>query len=566
MKLFDKICKETEKCDIQRFEWGEVAWLHEPSNLLDERLSAGLVKFFPGKMQKQHIHFGEEQIMFIIQGIGIHMLNGVKEEIREGMLVHCPPFAEHEVINTGQGDLLFLIIYTPSKVIEPGQNIYMVKGKHILDLIELDVIERFQKDISEILGFYITILDSDFKIISKNNNEDRFCITLENIGLCSENKSLQETGISKVYMCCCNVMKMVIPVIVSDEIIGYLNSSSFIINKPENYQDIINTLVSNHKEDYNELITLYNEIPVLPKSRMYSLQESLDRVSKIISSVIENNIAEKELMKKNTEILKNNKEKLDLEEALKEANQKLMKSKLSTAIRDSSINSRNIVSKEYLEYPIEQEIKLSACIRKMDIDECKRTISAYIVNYKEKDLDTSGAKEIFIEMLMSLSRIIFTEAEDEDTFLYIRKKYKEKMVNCNSYSCIEQIFLQFSEEVVDILRGALLKGKNSLIQKVNQYIKNNYNQDITLNLLARIFYISPNYLSTIFNEKNNMSLNDYINKVRVEKAKEYLLETDMKISEIGKRVGYSQLSYFGSVFKKNENCTPNQWRQENNKN
>ncbi|NMM64084.1 helix-turn-helix transcriptional regulator [Clostridium sp. P21] len=75
-----------------------------------------------------------------------------------------------------------------------------------------------------------------------------------------------------------------------------------------------------------------------------------------------------------------------------------------------------------------------------------------------------------------------------------------------------------------------------------------------------MFFISPNYLSTIFNEKNGMSLKDYINKLRIEKAKVYLEETDMKISDISKKIGYSQLSYFGSIFKKMENCTPNGYR------
>ncbi|MBI6874685.1 helix-turn-helix transcriptional regulator [Clostridium aciditolerans] len=75
-----------------------------------------------------------------------------------------------------------------------------------------------------------------------------------------------------------------------------------------------------------------------------------------------------------------------------------------------------------------------------------------------------------------------------------------------------------------------------------------------------MFFITPNYLSTIFNEKNGISLKDYINKLRIENAKKYLVETDMKISDISKIVGYNQLSYFGSIFKKFEGCTPNEYR------
>ncbi|MBV7275664.1 helix-turn-helix transcriptional regulator [Clostridium sp. PL3] len=77
-----------------------------------------------------------------------------------------------------------------------------------------------------------------------------------------------------------------------------------------------------------------------------------------------------------------------------------------------------------------------------------------------------------------------------------------------------------------------------------------------------MFFITPNYLSTIFNDKNGMSLKDYINKLRIDNAKKYLIETNMKISDISKMVGYNQLSYFGSIFKKLEGCTPNEYRSK----
>ena len=100
-----------DKHDVQKFDWGEMIWLHEPSNFLTERLSAGLIKFRPNMSQGSHVHFGEEQILYVISGEGIHVVNGEKENISEGMLLHCPPYSEHEVINTGTVDLVFLIIY-----------------------------------------------------------------------------------------------------------------------------------------------------------------------------------------------------------------------------------------------------------------------------------------------------------------------------------------------------------------------------------------------------------------------------------------------------------------------
>jgi YesN/AraC family two-component response regulator len=285
----------------------------------------------------------------------------------------------------------------------------------------------------------------------------------------------------------------------------------------------------------------------------------LEAVSKIISGIIENNLLEKELNEKNTEILNNTMEKLDLENALKEANIKLMKSRLTSSSRNS-ISLGSFFTKKNAEYPIALEEELAAAIKKLDMGAVKNVVKKLMDNFYQRELPVNTAKDMLGEMLVSLSRIIYKESGGEDTFLSLRFKYKTKLEGCYDFKAFEQLLLELAEELTEILRNMLLKGSQSLIHKVNLYIQNNYNQDITLNSMAEIFYISPNYLSTLFNEKNGMNLKDYINKLRIEKSKEYLHDTNMKITEISRKVGFGQISYFGSVFKKLEHCTPKQWR------
>jgi|GEM_PF-1093488 len=567
--MFKKICLKKGKCDVQEFDWGEVVWLHEPANFSTQRLSAGLVKFFPGKKQRQHIHFGEEQLLYVISGQGVHMLNGKEEKISEGMLIHCPPYSEHEVINSGSEDLVFLITYTPSKLMEVHQNLSIINNRNILDLVEIEVLEGIQKEISDMLMLSVVIMDSSFNNITKVINLNKFCSFCKEKGVCceGEDSKIYESAINKldkVFVCCCNIMTINLPILVADEIVGYLKCGHFIINKTQDYEKMLFSEIIDKYIDKNiekkQLLEEYNDIPLLPKSRLYALQESLGVVSKLISNIIENNIVEREISEKNSEILKNTKEKLDLEDALKQANFKLLKSKLTTSLKNNNINLGNFLSNEDMEYPIDLEQKLSGYIKKMDMDACRDAVSEIVGIYSKKSKSIHEVKDIFSELLIALSRKIYSETEDDDTFLSIRFKYRERLKNCSDYNNLQKILLEFSEEGICILKSILLNGKYDLIQKVNIYIENNFNQDLTLNFLSGMFFISPNYLSTIFNEKNGMSLKDYINNLRIEKAKKYLLETDMKISVISKKVGYGQLSYFGSIFKKFENCTPNEYR------
>lgn len=567
--MLNKMCLERSECDIQRFDWGEVVWLHEPSDLSDQRLSAGLVKFFPGKNQGQHIHFGEEQILYVINGNGVHKLNGKEEKISEGMLIHCPPYSEHEVLNIGSEDLVFLITYTPSKLLEVHQNLSIIKGRQLSDLVELEMLENIQQEVSNMLGLSVVIMDNSFNNISETVKLNKFCSYLEEHSISCEGEDSRryESAINKldkVFECCCNIMIIIYPIILADEIIGYIKCGHFIINKPKDYESmLISEIMDKHKDkkiDSNKLLEAYNEIPILPKSRLYALQESLGVVSQIISNIIESNIAQKEISKKNTEILKNTQDKLELEDALKQANLKLLKSKLTTSLKNNNINLWSFLGGVYMEYPIELEEKLAAYIKKMDTDASNQVVSEIINFCQSKSVSVYEARDVIEELITALSRIVYIETQDKEIFLSIRYSYREKFKNSSDYNSLKKILFEFCKENIEILRGIFLKGKYDLIQKVNIYIENNFNQDINLNFLADMFFISPNYLSSIFNEKNGMSLKDYINKLRIEKAKKYLLETDLKISEISRKLGYSQISYFGSIFKKLENLTPNEYR------
>lgn len=553
----------SKKYDTQKFDWGEVAWLHEPSNLLTQRLSAGLVKFWPGKKQLRHVHFGEEQILYVLQGEGINITNGEEEKVRAGMLIHCPPYAEHEVINTGNNELLLLVIYTPSKLLEVQQSIRIANNKHILDIVDKEVLENIQKEISGLLKLSVGITDNNNNYVTEPIRIHKFCDLCKKMNVCREKDNKYESalnGLDKVFMCCNNVIIIIIPILVGEEIIGYVKCGHFLLNKSIDIKKSIEDTYKCKITNAEDLIAAYNDIPIILRSRFYALQESLSIVSKLISNIIESNLIDKELKEKNNEILKSTREKLYLEDALKQANMKLLKSQVSSGVQNHRFKPKSFSNRKNVEYPLKQENRLRNAIKKFDEALCEQIISETVEIYVEKEFSVQDVKETFREFIVILSRLVYEETNDDELFLSIRQKYREKVTSCSSYAGLKEVFIEFSRENINILRNILLNGKYDLIQKINSYIENNFQQEITLGFLADMFYITPNYLSTIFNEKNGMSLKDYVNKLRIETAKKHLEETDMKISEISKIVGYNQLSYFGSIFKRFEGCTPNEYR------
>ncbi len=99
------------------------------------------------------------------------------------------------------------------------------------------------------------------------------------------------------------------------------------------------------------------------------------------------------------------------------------------------------------------------------------------------------------------------------------------------------------------------------IYQVEQYIRMHYMEDLTLNTLADLVYLNPNYLSNIFAQTTGCTLNKYIKQIRMEKAQDLLLNTNMKVTDISQAVGYPNTSYFCKSFQKLFGTTPERFRQ-----
>jgi len=102
--------------------------------------------------------------------------------------------------------------------------------------------------------------------------------------------------------------------------------------------------------------------------------------------------------------------------------------------------------------------------------------------------------------------------------------------------------------------------EDNLFHQIEQYIILNYNSKISLEIIAEQFSISQNYLSRAFKKNIGEGITDYINNLRIDKAKELLRNPTVRIFDVASQVGYSDEKYFSRVFKKNEGISPLQYR------
>lgn len=101
---------------------------------------------------------------------------------------------------------------------------------------------------------------------------------------------------------------------------------------------------------------------------------------------------------------------------------------------------------------------------------------------------------------------------------------------------------------------------NLLILRAQEYIDLNYRTKVTLKDVAAALYISPNYLSDLFKKHTGMKFSDYLQEVRMEKSKQYLMDVHYKVGDVSELVGFSDARYFSSTFRKRFDMTPLEFR------
>ena len=102
--------------------------------------------------------------------------------------------------------------------------------------------------------------------------------------------------------------------------------------------------------------------------------------------------------------------------------------------------------------------------------------------------------------------------------------------------------------------------KNPKIAEAKTFINENYMKPISLDIMADSLAMNPKYLSQLFKSETGKNISDYIAELRIEKAKELLIGTDLKIGEIADAIGIPSRATFLRVFQKIENITPTEFR------
>lgn len=97
------------------------------------------------------------------------------------------------------------------------------------------------------------------------------------------------------------------------------------------------------------------------------------------------------------------------------------------------------------------------------------------------------------------------------------------------------------------------------VEKVIEYLHQNISNKVTLQELSDLVHISPFYLSRAFKNSTGYTVIEYFNKIKIDKAKELMIESDKKVKDIAQMIGFGDEFYFSRIFKKIEGISPSEF-------
>lgn len=165
------------------------------------------------------------------------------------------------------------------------------------------------------------------------------------------------------------------------------------------------------------------------------------------------------------------------------------------------------------------------------------------------------------EALAALPAVICGTQELQEQLYRIFLEGVRKNAFCEEISCA--LLLAWLYQLIrhSAQSGLTEAQSDGITARIRQYLAAHYQEDVSLNTLAKVTGYSKNYLCRIFREQTGMTINHCLSEVRIGAALELLAGSDLDLAEIARRCGYNSVFYFIKSFKRRMGIPPGNYRK-----
>lgn len=177
-----------------------------------------------------------------------------------------------------------------------------------------------------------------------------------------------------------------------------------------------------------------------------------------------------------------------------------------------------------------------------------------------RPLESTERLSILVEILISVFYAFRKELKNQEVFYDYVKKC-DKLIEA---SVEEQEMWAYRRlhTMIKLMKSGRNARKSSVIMVAMEYIQKHYNEEISLNEISKYVNLSPQHFSKIFKEETNYNYVEWVNNLRITKAKEIMNQEDYTIKQVCYLVGFQDPNYFSRIFKKYVGISPTEYVKE----
>ncbi|MDF2942122.1 MAG: two component transcriptional regulator, AraC family [Herbinix sp.] len=203
--------------------------------------------------------------------------------------------------------------------------------------------------------------------------------------------------------------------------------------------------------------------------------------------------------------------------------------------------------------------RLCSLIEIGDVDAIHLTMKELNHSYKNELMKESEVKVLVIHNMVLLHSVLQRRYESKKENFPNFEKFIDGIKRVESLEGLLEMVADYCEKATLCIGASTT---DVVVKRMIAYIEKNYDQDLKLEGIAKIFNYNSAYLGKVFKKEMGESFNNVLDTIRIENAKRLLLESNLKVYQVSKQVGYSNIDYFYSKFKKNVGISPKEYKHK----
>lgn len=150
---------------------------------------------------------------------------------------------------------------------------------------------------------------------------------------------------------------------------------------------------------------------------------------------------------------------------------------------------------------------------------------------------------------------------DDRHYAELARQIDEQLLRTDSLPETKASAVSLLGDIVNQMKKDKSSRSELIMQKCREYIEDNLHEDLGLEVVAQHFFYNASYFSILFKNHFGISFTDFLVKQRMQRARSLLFESDKRVADIAKLVGYKDIKYFNKVFKKTFLYSPEEFRR-----